>query len=107
MHPPLHPTGHAQGDGASVVLISLLEMATELLTDPHAADNCSTYHRMFWHAFFGLLTKYCFGKYDSIVQSFTSQGLIDMAGVGSDVAKAISREMPVELLRASLPHTSE
>ncbi|KAJ0501011.1 hypothetical protein HanHA300_Chr11g0395881 [Helianthus annuus] len=30
-----------------------------------------------------------------------------MAVMGSDAAKAISREMPIELLRASLPHTNE
>nr|KYP49117.1 hypothetical protein KK1_029149 [Cajanus cajan] len=38
--------------------------------------------------FFGLLTKYCMNKYHN-------------------AAKAISREMPVELLRASLPHTDD
>ncbi|KAL6553332.1 hypothetical protein OROGR_007174 [Orobanche gracilis] len=110
-HPPLRPTGHVAGDGASVILKSVLERATELLTDPRAAENCSPHHRAFWQAsfdaFFGVLTKYCFSKYDYVLQSFTSQGSVDMAGIGSDVAKAISREVPVELLRASLPHTSE
>ncbi|KAL3614869.1 hypothetical protein CASFOL_040530 [Castilleja foliolosa] len=108
-HPPLRPIAHSAGDGASVVLKSVLERATELLTDPHAADNCSVQSRAFWQAsfdaFFGLLTKYCFSKYDSIVQSFVSQGSSDT--VRSNVAKAIGREMPVELLRASLPHTNE
>ncbi|KAL3614868.1 hypothetical protein CASFOL_040529 [Castilleja foliolosa] len=108
-HPPLRPIGHASGDGASVILKSVLERATELLTDPSAAVSCSVHQRAFWQAsfdaFFGLLTKYCFNKYDSVVQSFNSQGSSDT--VSSDVAKAISREMPVELLRASLPHTSE
>lgn len=110
-HPPLRPVGSSSGDGASVVLKSVLERATDLLTDPHAADNCSINNRAFWQAsfdaFFGLLTKYCFNKYDSIVQSFVSQGSPDTVAIGDDVAKAISREMPVELLRASLPHTSE
>ncbi|KAH6787893.1 topoisomerase II-associated protein [Perilla frutescens var. hirtella] len=110
-HPPLRPVGSAAGDGASVVLKSVLERATELLTDPHAADNCSISNRAFWQAsfdaFFSLLTKYCFNKYDSIVQSFLSQGSPDTVAIAADVAKAISREMPVELLRASLPHTSE
>lgn len=110
-HPPLRPVGSAAGDGASVVLKSVLDRATELLTDPHAADNCSISNRAFWQAsfdaFFSLLTKYCFNKYDSIVQSFLSQGSPDTVAIGADVAKAISREMPVELLRASLPHTSE
>ncbi|KAL3637583.1 hypothetical protein CASFOL_018751 [Castilleja foliolosa] len=108
-HPPLRTIGHSAGDGASVVLKSVLERATELLTDPHSADNCSVPNRAFWQAsfdaFFGLLTKYCFSKYDSVVQSFVSQGSSDT--VRSDMAKVIGREMPVELLRASLPHTSE
>uniref|UniRef100_A0A151UH32 Uncharacterized protein n=1 Tax=Cajanus cajan TaxID=3821 RepID=A0A151UH32_CAJCA len=38
--------------------------------------------------FFGLLTMYCMNKYQN-------------------AAKAISKEMPVELLRASLPHTND
>lgn len=112
-HPPLRPVGSAAGDGASVVLKSVLERGTELLTDPHAVSNCSMPNRAFWQAsfdaFFGLLTKYCFSKYDAVVQSLLTQGggPSDMAVIGSEVARAISREMPVELLRASLPHTNE
>ncbi|KAJ0508683.1 hypothetical protein HanIR_Chr11g0520031 [Helianthus annuus] len=58
---------------------------------------------------FWLLTKYCVSKYESVVQSLLSQGCgpSEMAVMGSDAAKAISREMPIELLRASLPHTNE
>ncbi|KAM7499092.1 hypothetical protein LguiA_023506 [Lonicera macranthoides] len=110
-HPPLRPLGSPAGDGASVVLKSVLERATELLTDPHAAGNCSMSNRAFWQAsfdaFFSLLTKYCFNKYDSTVQSLISQGVPDMDAIGSDAARAISREMPVELLRSSLRHTNE
>ncbi|KAF5781397.1 hypothetical protein HanXRQr2_Chr11g0483111 [Helianthus annuus] len=111
--PPLHPLGSPAGDGASVVLKSVLERATELLTDPNAATSCSPANRAFWQAsfdaFFGLLTKYCVSKYESVVQSLLSQGCgpSEMAVMGSDAAKAISREMPIELLRASLPHTNE
>lgn len=107
-HPPLRPLGSSNGDGASLILKSVLERATELLTDPHAASNCNAPNRALWEAsfdeFFGLLTKYCFVKYDSIMQSLLSQGTPNMA---ADAARAISREMPVELLRASLPHTNE
>lgn len=112
-HPPLRPVGSPAGDGASVVIKSVLERGTELLTDPHAVSNCSMPNRAFWQAsfdaFFGLLTKYCFSKYDTVVQSLLTQGggPTDMAVIGSDAAKAITREMPVELLRASLPHTNE
>lgn len=110
-HPPLRPIGSSAGDGASVVLKRVLERATELLTDPHAAGNCSKPNRNFWQAsfdaFFGLLTDYCFNKYDTTMQSLIAQGPPDMVAIGSDAARAISREMPVELLRASLPHTNE
>ncbi|CAL5341498.1 unnamed protein product [Camellia sinensis] len=110
-HPPLRPIGSSGGDGASVILKSVLERATELLTDPHAVGNCSMPNRSFWQAsfdaFFGLLTKYCFNKYDTITQSLLIQASPDMAVIGADAARAISKEMPVELLRASLPHTDE
>ncbi|XAR67289.1 hypothetical protein NMG60_11001985 [Bertholletia excelsa] len=111
-HPPLRPIGNSVGDRASVILKSVLERATELLTDPQASGNCTIPNRAFWQAsfdaFFGLLTKYCFNKYDTIMQSLISQATSpDMAVIGVDAAKAISKEMPVELLRASLPHTDE
>ncbi|KAM3248344.1 protein PAT1 isoform X1 [Capsicum annuum] len=109
--PPLRPVGSPAGDGASVALKSVLERATELFRDPHAAGKCSMPNRAFWQAsfdaFFGLLTKYCFSKYDTVMQVFLMQAPPDVTASGSDAAKAISREMPVELLRASLPHTSE
>ncbi|XP_054815163.1 protein PAT1 homolog [Prosopis cineraria] len=109
--PPLRPLGSAAGDGASVVLVSVLEKATELLTDPHAACNYNIANRSFWQGsfdeFFGLLTKYCMNKYHSIMQSLLKQGTSNMAVINADAAKAISREMPVELLRASLPHTDD
>ncbi|KAK7243918.1 hypothetical protein RIF29_38731 [Crotalaria pallida] len=109
--PPLRPLGSSAGDGASLVLVSVLERATELLTDPHAASNYNIANRSLWQAsfdsFFGLLTKYCVNKYDSVVQSLLIQGTSNMAVIGSDAARAISREMPVELLRASLPHTDD
>lgn len=94
-HPPLRPIGSPLGDGASVVLKSVLDRATELLRDPQVDTKCDAQSRMFWqasfNAFFDLVTKYCFNKYD---QSFAA---------GSDV----SSEIPVGLLHASLPHTSE
>lgn len=109
--PPLRPLGSPVGDGTSLILVSVLERATEVLTDPHAASNYNIRNRSLWQAsfdeFFGLLTKYCVNKYDSIMQSFLAQGTSNMAVIGPDVARAISREMPVELLRASLPHTDD
>ncbi|KAK3042587.1 hypothetical protein RJ639_000839 [Escallonia herrerae] len=112
-HPPLRPIGSSAGDGASVVLKSVLERATQILTDPThaAAGNCSMPNRAFWQAsfdaFFGLLTKYCFNKYDTAMQSLLTQGPPELVPIESDAARAIGKEMPVELLRASLPHTNE
>ncbi|KAL5543813.1 hypothetical protein UlMin_007597 [Ulmus minor] len=109
--PPLRPLGSPAGDGASLILRSVLERATELLTDPHAGGNYNMTNRALWQAsfdeFFGLLTKYCVNKYESIMQTLLMQGPTNMAAIGADAARAISREMPVELLRASLPHTDE
>ncbi|KAK8957373.1 hypothetical protein KSP39_PZI000364 [Platanthera zijinensis] len=109
--PPLRPLGSPAGDGASVMIKSILERATDLLIDVHAANTYSMPTRALWQAsfdeFFRLLTKYCASKYDSIMQSLL---LVQQPGVnivGSEVARAVGKEMPVELLRASLPHTNE
>ncbi|WOL12247.1 hypothetical protein Cni_G21013 [Canna indica] len=108
--PPLRPLGSSAGDGASIILKSVLEKATVLLTDHNTASNYSISSRNMWqasfNAFFGILTKYCLSKFDSILQSLQMQSP-NAAVVGSEVTRAISREMPVELLRASLPHTNE
>ena len=94
-HPPLRPLGYTAVDGATVIIKSVLDRATELLTEQLPASN---YNRALWqasfNAFFGLLTKYCIGKFDSLVHT-------------THTATAIRRELPIELLRASLPHTDE
>ncbi|KAL2482183.1 NAD(P)-binding domain-containing protein [Forsythia ovata] len=109
--PPLRPLGSPAGDGASFVLKSVLERATHLLRDPKAASNFSMPNPALWQAsfdaFFSLLTKYCASKYDSIVQSIFTQGQPNTEVICSEAARAVSKEMPVELLRASLPHTDE
>lgn len=106
--PPLRPIGSSVGDGASVVIKSILDRATEIVRDPHSTSNYSMPNPAFWQAsfdeFFMLLLKYCFNKYESIVQPLQMQASPD---IGSDIARAIKREMPVELLRASLPHTND
>ncbi|KAK3019758.1 hypothetical protein RJ639_004204, partial [Escallonia herrerae] len=108
--PPLRPLGSSAGDGASVVLKSVLERATQLLTDLQALSS-SMPNPALWQAsfdaFFGLLTKYCLSKYDSIMQSIYTQAQPSTDVISTEAARAISREMPVELLRASLPHTDE
>ncbi|KAL8031217.1 hypothetical protein ABFX02_13G010200 [Erythranthe guttata] len=109
--PPLRPVGSPAGDGASVILKSVLERATVLLRDPPFGSNFSIPNPALWQAsfdaFFGLLTKYCVSKYDSIVQSIIAQNAPNTESIDSEAARAVSREMPVELLRASLPHTDE
>ncbi|KAJ6724244.1 TOPOISOMERASE II-ASSOCIATED PROTEIN PAT1 [Salix viminalis] len=96
--PPLRPLGSSAGNGASLILMSVLERATELSNDP---TTYNVTNRALWKAsfdeFFGLLVKYCINKYDSIMQSLSD----------SDPAEAIKRELPMELLRASVPHTND
>lgn len=58
-------------------------------------------------AAFGLLTKYCLSKYESIIQSILAQTTSNTEVIGPEAARAVSREMPMELLRASLPHTNK
>lgn len=41
------------------------------------------------------------------MQSLLTQGAQNRPVIGSDAAKSVSKEMPVELLRASLPHTND
>ncbi|KAM0846856.1 hypothetical protein ACQ4PT_055374 [Festuca glaucescens] len=102
LQPPLRPLGYAAGDGASIVIMSVLDRATELLTDQHVASTYSMQNRGLWQAsfdaFFRLLTEYCMSKFDNVVHTAQMQ---------PSAAAAISREIPVELLHASLPHTNE
>uniref|UniRef100_A0ACD5XNZ9 Uncharacterized protein n=1 Tax=Avena sativa TaxID=4498 RepID=A0ACD5XNZ9_AVESA len=98
--PPLRPLGYAAGDGASVIIKSVLDRATELFTDQHVASAYSMQNRALWQAsfdaFFRLLMEYCMSKFDTVIHT-----------VQPAAAAVIRRETPVELLRASLPHTNE
>ncbi|CAF1931273.1 hypothetical protein Bca4012_073230 [Brassica carinata] len=100
--PPLRPIGSSSGDGASVVLISLLERAAEVVVVPRAVHGSSNdgLWRASFNEFFNLLTKYCRSKYETIRRQ--------NQGSAADVLElAIKREMPAELLRASLRHTND
>ncbi|KAJ0489075.1 hypothetical protein HanHA300_Chr12g0439901 [Helianthus annuus] len=105
--PPLRPLGSPAGDGASVILISVLERATQLLHSANSGLQNPTLWQASFDAFFGLLTECCLSKYDSLVQAMYAQASPSTEIVLSEAAKTISREMPVELLRASLPHTDD
>ncbi|EEF48821.1 conserved hypothetical protein [Ricinus communis] len=98
--PPLRPLGSSAGNGASLILMSVLERAAELLGELQDASNYNVTNRALWKAsfdeFFVLLVKYCINKYDSIMQSPIQ-----------DPAEAIKRELPMELLRVSVPHTND
>ncbi|CAA7045364.1 unnamed protein product [Microthlaspi erraticum] len=97
--PPLRPIGSPSGDGASVVLVSLLERAAEVVVVPRGNSNDGLWRASF-DEFFSLLTKYCRSKYETI----HGQNQDNEADV---LEMAIKREMPAELLRASLRHTNE
>ncbi|CAF2060467.1 hypothetical protein Bca4012_100312 [Brassica carinata] len=106
--PPLRPLGSPVGDGASTVLKSTLDRASELLR----ANNFNNAGMALWRAsfneFFNLLMRYCISKYDGIMQSLNSQLPPEFASEISDAAaQAIVREMPIELLRSSFPHIDE
>ncbi|KAE8684651.1 Topoisomerase II-associated protein PAT1, putative isoform 2 [Hibiscus syriacus] len=101
-----HHLGHLEallGMVSSVILKSVLERASQVLS--HPCGNCSmpSLHSSF-DEFFTLLTKYCVSKFESIMQSIHNQSPPTTEAIGSE---AISHEMPCELLRASLPHTNE
>ncbi|KAG7542855.1 hypothetical protein ISN45_Aa07g028000 [Arabidopsis thaliana x Arabidopsis arenosa] len=102
--PPLRPIGSPSGDGASVVLVSLLERAAEVVAVAVVPPRVSNSNDGLWRAsfdeFFSLLTKYCRSKYETI----HGQNQDNAADV---LELAIKREMPAELLRASLRHTNE
>lgn len=106
--PPLRPLGSAVGDGASTVLKSALDRASELLRSNNFNNAGMALWRASFNEFFNLLMKYCISKYDSIMQSLNSQLPPHFATEISDAAaQAIVREMPIELLRSSFPHIDE
>lgn len=109
--PPLRPLGSPSGDGASLLLKSVLDRATKLMIDYRAAGNYNMTNHSLWKAsfdeFFNLLTKYCLEKYDSVMQLLHLQ-LQQNTTIGeSDGARAIKQEMPVDLLQACLPHIND
>lgn len=107
--PPLRSLGCPAGDGASVMLKSVRERVTHLLTDPQAGGILSMPSPALWQtlfdAFFVLLTKYCLSKYESVMQSILAQTTSNTEVIGPKATRAVSREMPVKLLRMSLPLT--
>ncbi|XP_022749381.1 protein PAT1 homolog 1-like [Durio zibethinus] len=109
--PRLRPLGSSAGDGASFILKSVLDRATKLMIDFRAAGNYNMTNQSLWKAsfdeFFNLLTKYCINKYDTVMQSLRMQVKPNMAIDESDATKAIKREMPIDLLRACLPHIND
>jgi DNA topoisomerase 2-associated protein PAT1 len=109
--PPFWPLGSPAGDGATVILKCLLERASKLLHGPQASPNCGmpnfALQQASFDEFFDLLMKYCLIKYDTILQSVYAKTPPSAEGIDSEVRAATKREMPVELLRACLPHTNE
>ncbi|KAF3526811.1 hypothetical protein F2Q69_00051865 [Brassica cretica] len=106
--PPLRPLGSPVGDGASTVLKSTLDRASELLRGNNFNNVGMSLWRASFNEFYNLLMRYCISKYDGIMQSLNSQLPPEFASEISDAAaQAIVREMPIELLRSSFPHIDE
>lgn len=108
-YPPLRPIGNPAGDGATVVIMAVLERATALLTHHNAAYHAQ--RKISWQAafdaFFSLLTSYCTKKYDSIIHTMVMSSSGDMLKASTAATASMSNEIPVELLKACLPHTNE
>jgi DNA topoisomerase 2-associated protein PAT1 len=87
-------------------LKSILDRASELIR----ANNFNNAGIALWRAsfneFFNMLMRYCISKYDSIMQSLQLPPHF-ATEISEEAAKAIVREMPIELLRSSFPHIDE
>ncbi len=107
--PPLRPMGSPSGDGATVILRSVLERANIVRRDRNALyilQNLNIWQYAF-DAFFALLTKYCTNKYDSVIHSLMMSYPGNIPAINAAADEALKKEIPVELLQATLPHTSE
>lgn len=106
---PLRPMGAPAGDGATVILRSVLERANMLRRERNALYNHQTLSiwQHAFDAFFALLTKYCTNKYDSVIHSLMMSYPGNIPAINAAADEALKKEIPVELLQATLPHTSE
>ncbi|WMV38648.1 hypothetical protein MTR67_032033, partial [Solanum verrucosum] len=90
--PPLRPLGSPAGDRASVILKFVLERPSHMLTDPQAGGSFNMPNPALWQTFFdavfGLLTKYCLSKYESIIQSILAQTTSNTEVIGPEAARA-------------------
>lgn len=106
---PLRPMGAPAGDGATVILRNILERATMVRRDRHAfhTPQSLTIWQHAFDAFFSILTKYCTNKYDSVIHSLMMLYPGNIPAINAAADEALKKEIPVELLQATLPHTSE
>lgn len=110
--PSFKLSGNMASHGASLILKASLDRATYLLTNLKA--TCAIEDREFWQAtfesFFLVLYKYCTNTFNRILHTMAMSALSEGAlsnGGGETAAEKMSKEMPIELLRASLPHMNE
>lgn len=106
---PLRPMGAPAGDGATVILRSILERASMVRRDRHTfhTPQSLTIWQHAFDAFFSLLTKHCTNKYDSVIHSLMMLYPGNIPAINAAADEALKKEIPVELLQATLPHTSE
>ncbi|XP_044498711.1 protein PAT1 homolog [Mangifera indica] len=109
--PPLRSLGSPAGDGASRILMSVLERAAKLLKGPLSVGNYDMNTRSEWQIsfndFFDLLWKYSVSKFEIVMQSLRLQVSPDRLIDAEEVVRAIKREVPFDLLETSGPHTTE
>jgi DNA topoisomerase 2-associated protein PAT1 len=105
-YPPLRPLRSVNGDGATVVLLAVLDRASVVLSGQEGGPPPSAMAQEIWQSnfdsFFGLLAKHCSAKFEAIAAAAEAGG-----GMNAAAAAAIGAEVPVELLRSSLPHTND
>ncbi|KAI5069247.1 hypothetical protein GOP47_0015548 [Adiantum capillus-veneris] len=109
--PVFRPFSSGSGEGVSLIMKSLLDRATNLLTDTAIAMPLED--RKCWQAtfdsFFTVLFKYCTNTFDRILHTtaMSSSSSERPLNISEAAAEKISKELPIELLRATLPHMNE
>lgn len=109
--PAFRPFSSASGEGVSLIMKTLLDRATSLLTDSTFPPTLMQ-DRKSWQAtfdrFFHVLFNYCTNTFDRILHTTAmSSSAEGSLSISEAAAEKMSKELPIELLRATLPHMNE
>jgi DNA topoisomerase 2-associated protein PAT1 len=91
-YPPLRPLRSVNGDGATVVLLAVLDRASVVLSGQEGGPPPSAMAQEIWQSnfdsFFGLLAKHCSAKFEAIAAAAEAGG-----GMNAAAAAAIGAEV--------------